>query len=227
VHRAPTSFFGMDTMMSISLIYLMLGHLFATPSQNAFSLDRLIWRWRRAHGWLPLGADSENGSRFPVAARAATRMIQIHFCIIYFGSGISKLLGSTWWMGTALWDAVANPEFGPMHLRYAYEAMRFVARHRWLWEIMTAGGVIYTLVLEIGFPFLVWNRRLRWIMVIGAALLHTGIALTMGLTGFGIIMLAMLIAFVPPETIKRVLRFTEEPEPAVQPSTVGPPLAAA
>ena len=43
-------------------------------------------------------------------------------------------------------------------------------------------------------------------MVIAAVLLHTGIALSMGLVGFGLIMLALLLSFVPAETMKEWLR---------------------
>ena len=79
------------------------------------------------------------------------------------------------------------------------------SKHRWLWELVMNGGCVFTLGLEIGFPFLVWNRKLRWLMITGAVLLHTGIALIMGLIGFGLCMLCLLLAFVPPEAVHRLL----------------------
>jgi hypothetical protein len=72
-----------------------------------------------------------------------------------------------------------------------------------------SGGVVFTLAVEIAFPFLVWTRRLRWVMIVGAVLLHTGIALIMGLTGFSLIMLVLLLAFVPNESVRRLLGLAE------------------
>ena len=79
-------------------------------------------------------------------------------------------------------------------------------------------GAMFTLILEVGFPFLVWYRRLRWVMVTGAIMLHTGIALVMGLTGFSLMMLALLVAFIPPATVRQLLGLAEAaPAPAPQP----------
>src|SRR6202042_1591310 len=77
IHRNPFILFGVDTMMNVLLLYFMIG-----PSGAALSLDRLLSR-RKA---TPL-----------VSAGFAYRLLQIHLSIIYFVSGISKLLGSSWW----------------------------------------------------------------------------------------------------------------------------------
>jgi hypothetical protein len=215
VSRAQTSLFGMDTMMIIALLYLAIGYLFIKPSANAFSLDRLLWRWRMQREGR--GAEIAFHDTTSISVNFALRMMQIHFCIVYFGAGVSKLLGSSWWTGKALWGTVANYEFAPMNYRYYDEILTFIAQRRWLWEILMTSGVIYTLTLEIGFPFLVWVPRLRWLMVVGAVLLHTGIALFMGLTGFGVMMLALLFSFVPSDAVRRL--FGSEaiplPKPAV------------
>ena len=36
-----------------------------------------------------------------VAANVALRLFQVHFCIIYINSGMSKLQGAAWWNGEA------------------------------------------------------------------------------------------------------------------------------
>src|SRR5262249_50246146 len=95
---------------------------------------------------------------------------------------------------------------------------------RWLAEIVMSLGAAYTLFLEIGFPFLVWRPTLRPYMLMAAILLHTGIAVFMGLTVFGLFMLVLLMAFIPPETIKRWLELGER---KVQGSTAAPAPAAA
>jgi hypothetical protein len=168
-------------------------------------VDRLIawWRARREGKTLPPPEPS-------VMANLALRLIQIHFCIIYLASGLSKLQGTSWWNGNALWGTMANPEFNPVHLRWYQDYLVFLCKHRWLWEMVTTGGVAYTLALEIGLPFLIWNRRLRWVMILAAVLLHVGIAFTMGLMTFGMMMLSMLASFLPPEAIHRVVATVQE-----------------
>ena len=78
----------------------------------------------------------------------------------------------------------------------------FLSDHRWLCELVMSFGSVYTLVLEIGFPFLVWRPRLRPYMIIGGILLHTGIATMMGLTVFGLFMMSLLMSFIPPEVVR-------------------------
>ena len=84
--------------------------------------------------------------------------MQIHFCIIYFVSGSSKLLGPSWWNGTALWLCLANYNFAPMRVGLYNAFLTFLCQHRWLWESVMTASVMFTLFTEISFTFLVWNR---------------------------------------------------------------------
>jgi hypothetical protein len=216
VQRSPTTLFGMDAIMMIVLLYLMIG-----PSGAALSVDRLLSRWWAA--WR--GGGSVPPLPQPrVSANVALRLMQVHFCIIYLAAGLSKLLGGAWWNGTALWWTLANYELSPLRIGFYAESLRWLCQHRWLWELVTTGGVVYTLALEISFPFLVWHRKHRWLMVSGAVLLHTGIALTMGLVGFSLIMLALVLAFVPAEVVRQALGSFARSVPAGQlPSSGGGP----
>jgi hypothetical protein len=178
ISRAPTTLFGMDAMMSLMLLYLVIG-----ASGDALSLDRLFKRTS--------GAPS-------VAANLAIRLIQVHFCIIYLIAGVSKLQGAAWWNGTAVWGTLANTEFCPMTNTLYMGFLHMIAEKRWLWELVTTAGTMGTLVFEISFPFLVWLRWSRWIMIVSAVLLHLSIALTLGLSTFGIVMLTGVASFIPP-----------------------------
>jgi hypothetical protein len=200
IQRSPTSIFGMDTMMNILLIYLMIG-----PCGAALSMDRLLSRWwavrqaRRNHLEIPPAMPPSPR----VSANVAVRLLQINFCFIYMASGLSKLLGAPWWNGTAIWGTMVVYEYCPMQIGSYSSLLQFLSAHRWLWEIFMSGGVAFTLFTEIGFPFLVWNRKMRWFMITLAVMLHTGIALVMGLRTFSLLMYTMLMAFVPQEDVDR------------------------
>jgi hypothetical protein len=198
VQRMPTQMFGMDTMMVILVTYLMIG-----PSGGALSLDRVwyLWRERRRRGQPNWTAPPEAS----VSANIALRLIQVHFCVIYLAAGTSKLLGPAWWNGTALWLCLANYSFAPMEFAVYMSFLKLLVESRFLWELALTGGVVFTLIMEIGFPFLVWNRSWRWLMVTGAMLLHFGIGLTMGLASFSLLMMLMAFSFAPPEAVRWLL----------------------
>jgi hypothetical protein len=214
LQRSPMTLFGGDTMMNISLIYLMIG-----PSGAALSLDRLLARWwaERQARRAGLPPPAWGPPKPMVSARFALRLLQIHFCIIYFSAGTAKLLGGAWWNGQAIYYTMANYEFAPLHREYYRDLMRFLAEHRWLWEIVMEGGTYFTLALELSFPFVVWNRRLRPFYVAGAFALHTAIGLLMGLVTFSLLMATMVLAFVPGETMRRFLGWrSPQPEPEAE-----------
>ncbi len=203
IQRGISTLFGMDTIMIIVVLYLMIG-----PSGAALSVDRLIARYwaafraRRKHLPVP---------NFPkpapsVSANLAIRLLQVHVCIVYFVSGTSKLMGPSWWSGYAVWMTMANCEFSPMGYRYYLEALRFIAARRWLWEMVTTGGTYFTLALEVSFPYLIWSRWSRPIVITAAVFMHLGIAICMGLVTFSMIMLVGVLSFVPPEAIHRLFR---------------------
>ncbi|HEY7329159.1 MAG TPA: HTTM domain-containing protein [Gemmataceae bacterium] len=200
LHRVmqPGMLFGMDTMTNISLFYLMI-----SPCGSALSLDRWLQvrreRRRLGSNYVPQPPEPS------VSATFATRLIQMNFCLIYFAAGTSKLLGTSWWSATAPNGFLLNYSFAPFDVpAYVTNLKRLVA-HRWLWELFGTLGVVGTLSLELGFPFLVWNRHTRWLMVCGAVLFHTMIALLMGLVTFSLTMLVLVLAFIPPEAIRQTI----------------------
>ena len=195
VQKATVTLYGVDTMMSIVLLYLQIG-----PSGAVYSLDRwLAVRSARRQGLPPPPVEPS------VSANFALRLIQFHFAFIYFASGTSKLLGSTWWSGTSLNYVLLNAAFAPMHWSPYYNLLSVLAKERWIWEILMSAAIVGTLLLELCFIFLVWDRRWTWLLVAGATCLHLGIGLIMGLTTFSMMMFAMLISFIPPDVLKALI----------------------
>jgi len=201
IHRTPVSLFGQDCMLMILLLYLAIG-----PSGSALSVDALVRRYRLALAGLRLRKQVPDLSPEPaVSATVALRLLQIHFCIIYLASGMSKMQGAAWWNGTALWQTVANYEFAPPAFAFFTPMLRFLTEHRWMWELAMSGGCLFTIALELGLPFLIWNPRWRWLCIIGAVLLHTGIAVMMGLNAFSLFMICIVLSFVPAAVVKERL----------------------
>ncbi len=206
IHRCSQIMFGMDTMMNIVMIYLMISDCGAT-----LSVDRLLNRYRAARRSLKLTGTLDAATLaylaappLSVATGFAQRLLQMHFCVIYLASGMSKLKGAAWWNTTAYWDTLVNPEFTLIYYHWYENALRHVVSNRPLYSVMAAGGVAYTFVIELGFPFLIWTRLRPW-LIIGAAGLHFGIGSFMGLIVFSLFMMAMLLCYLPGAAIRERL----------------------
>jgi hypothetical protein len=200
IHRNVQIMFGADTMINILLLYLMIG-----PSGAALSLDRLILRWWR-------GADRPLPPPAPrVSANVAIRLLQIHVCIIYLMAGLAKLQGAAWWNGNALWGVLGNYEFAPMQFALYNDLMRFICRNSLLLDILCVGGCYFTLFFEIGYAFLIWLPRTRWLYLGAAILLHGGIGMFMGLKTFAMLMLVLNMSFLRPEEVHWLLSWFRTP----------------
>jgi hypothetical protein len=201
VQRNPVILFGQDTMMNLCLFYLMM-----SPCGAVWSIDAFIARYRRAKRALAEGRTPTEAPVAPmISAGFVIRLLQVHYCFMYMSAGLAKLKGPSWWNGTAPWFTMNNPEFSPVHITWFRDFLSFLCQpqNRFLWEAYMNVGVIFTLIIEIGFPFLVWTR-LRPIWVAGAVLLHLGISLFMGLHVFSLFMFALLLCWMTPESIRRV-----------------------
>ena len=145
------------------------------PVGSAFSLDA-----------------SRRGDVPSVGARIALRVLQLHLCIAYFSSGIAKAAGEQWWNGEAIWRAVMRP--GHVWLDFSW-----LASHSWL----AVAAAWATLVIEIGYAFLIWPARTRRAWVAASIGLHLGIAIALGLVFFSAVMIALnLAAFVVPDVTR-------------------------
>jgi hypothetical protein len=213
IQRNNVVLFGVDTMMTIVLFYLMF-----SPCGAVYSLDRLVRQWwvkakPDVVAWwyrllrMPLPSEIQPADPVPdepapsVAANVAIRLLQVHLCTIYLVSGLSKLLGRTWWEGNAIWIAMTNYEFSPMQSELYLGLLRFLGSHQLLFDAFMSGGGMFTLLFEVGYAFLIWRPRLRFFYLGSAILLHGGIGLFMGLRTFALIMLVMNMAFLRKEEV--------------------------
>jgi hypothetical protein len=181
VNRVPEALFGLDKISGVLSFYLAIG-----PSGSTLSVDR--WLGARRLDKKPTLATAS------VAANFTLRLIQVHMCIVYFFSGLFKLLGPAWWTGQAMWLAFGN-------LEYQSADMTWLAWHPWAVEFLTH----FTAVWELTFCVLIWVPLLRPLVLAGAVVLHVGIGACLGLWTFSLIMLIGCASFLPPDGVARLL----------------------
>ena len=189
--RVPVGQFGFDQVVGTLALYLAA----SGASGQSVSLDRFLKRWRLARsaivrrrpGSQPAGLGSiPPGVPEPaVSARLGLRLIQLHLALVYGAAGLAKLQGGAWWNGFAAWGIVSAAEFRNVDLTP-------LAAHPLLLNLMTHGG----LAIELSYPILVWVPALRPLLLAVVVLMHAGVALTLGLTEFGLAMAAGNLAFV-------------------------------
>jgi hypothetical protein len=162
--RNPYALNGGDNLLVILAIYLIFADL------SALSLDRRLFgpRPERSFTWL-----SGMLHNFAVAA------CLLQLAILYFDAGFYKIQGHVWSNGTAIYyilrsNGFALPGWGD-----------FIWRSAALVTIGTYGTILF----EIMHPFLMWHRRLKYLIFSGAVLLHASIGLLMGLVWFSCIMI--------------------------------------
>lgn len=198
IHRSVHHMFGQDTMQTILLLYLML-----SPCGAALSVDALRKRYRASRALLAAGGKSVpwaeaalSGPQPSWQANFFLRLFQMHYCMIYLASGASKLKGNAWWNHNATWLTMVNPDFGLVRYPIYEDAMHWLADQRVLAMLISGFGVFFTIGLEVGFIFMIWTRA-RPVILIWAFLFHTGIAVFMGLSVFGLYMFTLLLCYFP------------------------------
>jgi len=196
VHRLTGALFGLDQIMTYSAMYLML-----SPCGGCFSIDALL-RARRESKAGPDSslAPSRTDWLFPrnepsVAATLATRLFQLHLCVIYLFGGLAKARGESWWDGTAVWYAVANYEYQSMDLTW-------LGRFPRVFSLLSH----VTMFWEVFYCALVWPKLTRPIVLALAVAVHGGIALFLGMITFGVMMIVANMIFVPPTLIRAIRR---------------------
>lgn len=193
MHRLTGALFGLDQLTTMLAMYLMLA-----PCGAVYSIDAMIRRRLLAkHGgtlsarlswWLP-------EERPSVAACIATRLAQLHLCVIYLFGGLWKARGEMWWDGTALWFSAANYEYQSVDLTWVAH-----------FPILFAAATHLTVFWETFYCALVWPRMTRPFVLATAVMVHGGIAVFLGMITFGTIMIVANGMFIEPETTRRLLR---------------------
>lgn len=196
--RNPSVFNSGDALVRIETLLIAL-----SPCGAALSLDQ---RRRTGQFW-----SAQVRPRWPI------RLMQCQLSVIYLATVNAKLSGFTWADGTAVSYALRLEDMVLLPIP------DFIRTNALLMNAATWG----TLLLEFSIGILVWNRRLRpWVLGAGV-LMHTGIMVTMAVGFFSPAMFVLYLAFIPPDTARRLvgkLHRSGQEEQSVAPETNGHPV---
>ncbi|MDB6147039.1 MAG: hypothetical protein JWO45_703 [Spartobacteria bacterium] len=165
--------YGVDNFTSIGLFYLMM-----SPLPDRYALDVRLRKLR---------------PKWPELLGFFRRVLQIHLCLVYFFSGLTKLIGSGWWDGSSLWRICIRPPFNslPPELLIRWKA------------VFPIGGIAICL-LETGFPFFIWRGKIGRVWLVCICVMHLAIGFAMGMYLFALVMIVLnLAAFGPASSSDR------------------------
>ncbi|MDH6576429.1 hypothetical protein P3T29_002072 [Kitasatospora sp. MAP5-34] len=120
-------------------------------------------------------------------------VIAAQVVLIYSTAGWYKVQGSRWQDGTAL--------HYPLHLDYftPWPGLSGLLGSSLLLVFLLSYG---TVILQVAFPFTLFNRRLKNVLLVLMMLEHAGIAVTLGLPFFSLAMIAADAVFLPTAALR-------------------------
>ncbi|MGW2615978.1 HTTM domain-containing protein [Streptomyces sp. NPDC001500] len=130
-----------------------------------------------------------------VLHNGALVVIMAEACLIYATAGWYKIQGSRWQDGTAV--------YYPLHLDY-FSPWPMLA------DLMSASGTMVmiatygTVIVQVAFPFTLFNRRVKNVLLAVMMTEHAVIAVVLGLPFFSLAMIATDAVFLPTPFLHRL-----------------------
>lgn len=129
-----------------------------------------------------------------VVHAGAMFVIAAQVCLIYAVSGWYKVQGSFWQDGTALYYVLHLGDITP------WPALSHAVANSGLIVLLLTYG---TVIVEVAFPFTLFNSRVRTVMVAIMMSMHAGIGILLGLPFFALAMIAADALFLPTALLRR------------------------
>jgi hypothetical protein len=130
-----------------------------------------------------------------VVHNGALLVIMAEACLIYATAGWYKIQGSRWQDGTAVYYPLHLESFSPWPA---------------LADLLSASGTLVMLVtygtvlVQVAFPFTLFNRRVKNVLLAVMITEHVGIAVVLGLPFFSLAMIAADAVFLPTAFLGRL-----------------------
>ncbi|MFE9608141.1 HTTM domain-containing protein [Streptomyces sp. NPDC006012] len=170
---------------------------------NGWLVPALLWTVWAVLGlwWLVgrFGPTSEPRTLLDVIANilhnGALLVIMVEACLIYATAGWYKIQGSRWQDGSAVYYPLQLDYFSPWPA---------------LASLLSASGIMVMLVtygtvmVQVAFPFTLFNRRVKNVLLVAMMIEHLAIAVVLGLPFFSLAMIAADSVFLPTPFLRRV-----------------------
>ncbi len=169
MNRNYMSLDGGQNLLQILAFFLMFAnsgeHFVIIGRTDAPTLVRTVLKKMR-----PTLAIVHNGAMSLIAGQV---------CMLYFWSGFYKVSGHKWQDGTAIYYVMRANEFSlPGLSPFIFHS-----------AILVTALTYATLVFQMSFPVLMWNKRVKPFLFVAAVSFHLGIAIFMGLVAFSMTMI--------------------------------------
>jgi hypothetical protein len=181
-NRAPVISGQVEPALIFMLLYLCIA-----PAGARISLDAILRPILPAQPFAIFVHKDEPS----VLANFSLRLMQVHFAAFYLMMALSKTYGDAWWDGAAVWHLIAQTHSHPVDLSFLRGS-----------EFLLNAWTHFIVWTQLLFPFLVWNRFSRPIILAAAALMWVSLLPLTGLTSFCLVMLVGLACFLPAETLR-------------------------
>ena len=168
----------------------------AAPDQAYLGVGPLLWAlwtvaglWYAVNRWWPEGEPrAVLDALATMVHNCAMLVIAAEVVLIYSTAGWYKVQGSRWQDGTAL--------YYPLHLDYftPWPALSGLLGSALLPVFLISYG---TVAVQVAFPFTLFNRRVKNVLLAVMMAEHAGIAVVLGLPVFSLAMIAADAVFLP------------------------------
>ncbi|MFH9086830.1 HTTM domain-containing protein [Streptomyces sp. NPDC017673] len=190
------------------VLWVVLGLALGTATvtgrfYNGWLIQALLWTaWAGLGLWWAVGR--RETWRQPrmlldvianILHNGALVVIMAEACLIYATAGWYKVQGSRWQDGTAV--------YYPLHLDY-------FSPWPGLADLMSSSGTIMmivaygTVMVQVAFPFTLFNRRVKNVLLVLMMTEHAVIAVVLGLPFFSLAMIAADSVFLPTSFLRRL-----------------------
>ena len=176
-NRAPVISGQVEPVLVFMLLYLCIA-----PAGARFSLDALLRPILPSQPFAYFIHRDEPS----FLANLSLRLMQVHFAAFYLMMALSKTYGDAWWDGAAAWQLIAQTHSRPLDL----SALRGS-------EFLLNAWTHFIAWTQLLFPFLIWNRFSRPVLLAAATLTWISMLPLTGLTSFCLLMLVGLACWSP------------------------------
>lgn len=171
---------GGDTLMRITLFFMLFANLGEFYSLDAKRRSRARRAGKNGRSWLPAHVTN-------AAHNAALLLGCFQIIVVYVTSGVWKLLGDEWLDGTALFYALRLDVF-----------MAYPMVNEFIWQssLVIYVATFIALWVQTLFPVMILWRPARIFALASLIFMHLGIAILLGLWPFSLAMIALDMLFV-------------------------------